>query len=338
VDVVGWGVVGCGWVSREFVIPALRSSPDLRLIGIYDTDPAAGRGIDIDQAATLEELLAQPEVDAVYVATPNDAHRSVVIAAAARGKAVLCEKPLSADRIGARAAVAACRGAGIVAGTAFDQRFHPAHQVATGLIADGVVGTVTTVRIVYGCWLPPEWSGDGRPRENWRTNFTRAGGGAAIDLAPHGVDLIGVLLGEDLCELSAMTACRVHPYDVEDSAVLVGATPSGILASLHVSYAMPEMLTRRRLEVVGTAGQLVAIDTMGQTAGGTLNFIDSTRGHTRLIAFDSRREPFAGQLAAFSLAVADCQPWRWPLKRDLRLHELLLDSLPAEPTMEVPCR
>ncbi len=344
---VGWGVVGCGWVSRDYVIPALRSLPDLQLVAVYDTDPAAGQHLGAEQTASLEALLDRPEVDAIYVATPNDAHPQVVTAAAARGKAVLCEKPLAADRFGARSAVCACHDAGIVAGTAFDQRFHPAHQCAAELIAGGAVGTVTAVRIVYGCWLPPQWSGDGQTRENWRTDLIRAGGGAAVDLAPHGVDLIGVLLGEDLCELTAVTARRVHAYDVEDSAMLAGATAGGVLASLHVSYALPETLPRRRLEIIGTAGQLVAVDTMGQTAGGALHLVDSAQGRTRVLEFDRRRGPFAGQLAAFSQAVARCEPWRWPLQRDLELHELLLDAVapqtsrpiePDESILEIPCR
>lgn len=346
---VGWAVVGCGWVSRDYMIPALLSSPELRLIGCYDTDPDASRGLCLTPAESLDALLARPDVNAVYVATPNDSHVEVVRAAAARGKAVLCEKPLSVDRRGARAVVAACRDAGVLAGTAFDQRFHPAHQAAAELIAAGVIGTVTAVRIVYGCWLPPQWSGDGRVRENWRTDASRAGGGAGIDLAPHGIDLIGMLVGEDLCALTAVTATRVHPYAVDDSAVLVGATPGGILASLHVSYALPDTLPRRRLEITGTAGQLVATDTMGQTAGGALQLIESADGRIRSIAFDDR-EPFAGQVAAFSLAVSGRQAWPWALERDLRLHELLLDALhsppiesaesvtPAETLGEIACR
>jgi len=330
---VGWGVVGCGWVARDYVLPALRATPGARLVGVHDPDPEAAAGTGARTTVHLDELLELRGLDAVYVATPNDAHAGVVAAAVARGVAVLCEKPLAHDVADARAAVAACRATGVVAGTAFDQRFHPAHQRISRLVAQGALGTVTAVRIVYGCWLPPGWSPDGRHHDNWRVDPARAGGGAGMDLAPHGVDLVGALVGEDLTELVAIPRRRVHRYAVDDGTVLAGATPNGVLASLHVSYATPDALPRRRLEVVGTAGQLVALDTMGQTPGGSLTFLDAGGGAAEAIGFDPLTGPFDGQLAAFTAAVAGTAEWAWPIERDLLLHELLVTAL-AAPTAE----
>jgi 1,5-anhydro-D-fructose reductase (1,5-anhydro-D-mannitol-forming) len=194
-----------------------------------------------------------------------------------------------------------------LAGTAFDQRFHPAHQRAADLVAEGRLGTVTAVRIVYGCWLPPDWLPPHTPSDgsNWRVDTALAGGGAAIDLAPHGIDLVGTLLGEDLTSLTAVTRRRVHPYTdpaADDSAALVGATASGTVVTAHVSFCLPDALPRRRLEVVGTRGQLVAENTLGQ-------------------------------VAAFGAAVRGERDWPFPLARDLALHELLLHTLEKE----APC-
>jgi predicted dehydrogenase len=331
---VGWGVVGCGWVARDYVVPAMLASPEARLVALCDPDPRsaaamAERGTGVAVSADLAAFLATPGLDAVYVATPNAAHRSVVEAAAAAGKAVLCEKPVAADVADAERLVAAVRSAGVPAGVAFDQRWHPAHAVMREWIAAGVLGTVTAVRITYGCWLPPAWSPDGRPYDNWRTDPARAGGGALVDLAPHGLDLAGTLLDDDLVALQVILQRRVHDYPVDDGAALVGRTDRGVLVTAHVAYNTPDQLPRRRLEVVGTQGQLTATDTMGQTAGGRLEFCSAAQGWCTPVDFDAEASPFVGQIDGFSRAVRDARgphlgpAWPYPLERDLALHRLL---------------
>ena len=336
---VGWGIVGCGWVARDHLLPGLLATPDARLVAACDRAAAAAArlaaagdagalddtGTNILPTTDLDALLAQPGLDAVYVATPNDAHRMVVEAVAARGVPVLCEKPLAADVDDAAAIVESCRG--VLAATAFDQRFHPAHRRIAEIVAAGELGTVTAVRIVYACWLPPDWSPDGAPSDNWRIDPARAGGGALVDLAPHGIDLVGPLLdGDDLDRLHVVLQRRVHPYPVDDGALLAGRTAAGVLFSGHVAFNTPDALPRRRLEVIGTRAQLVAENTMGQTAGGRLTQVDSD-GTAKDVPFATATSPFAAQLAAFSAAVAGAADWPWPLERDLRLHHLLHDAI-----------
>ncbi|MDG4811017.1 Gfo/Idh/MocA family oxidoreductase [Micromonospora sp. WMMD1120] len=320
-ETVGWGVIGCGWVARDHVAPAIRAAGH-RLVVACDPDRDAALALGPERLATadLDELLDHPEVEAVHVATPNHTHADVVTAVAKAGLPVLCEKPLAATVSDARRLVDSAGGA--LAGTAFDQRFHPAHRRIADLVAEGALGTVTAIRIVYGCWLPERWSPDGRPHDNWRVDPTRSGGGALVDLAPHGVDLVGALLGEDLVELTVRTQRRVHPYPVDDGALLAGVTGGGVLFQAHVSFNTADALPRRRLDVVGTAAQLVAVDTLGQSAGGTLTRLDAATGATTAVPFDVDTTPFTAQARAFSTAVRD-GGWQWPLARDLRLHELL---------------
>jgi len=318
---VGWGIAGCGWVARDHALPGLLAVPDAQVVALHDVSAAAMDRMPVDapRCVDLDAFLASPDLDAVYVAAPNALHRPLVEAAAAAGKAVLCEKPLAADVADAEAIVAACRGT--LLGTAYDQRWHPAHLRLRELVPQ--LGTVTAVRIVYCCWLPADWSPDGQPHDNWRVDRARAGGGAAIDLAPHGLDLVGMLLGEDVAELHALTQTRVQDYAVDDGALLHGRTASGVLVDLHVAYNTPDALPRRRLEVVGTRGMLVAVDTMGQTAGGSLTHhvpepVDVPFGD------DS---PFSAQFSAFSAAVAGAATWPYDPARDLALHRLLLEAL-----------
>ena len=318
---VGWGVAGCGWVARDHALPALLAVPEARVVALHDVSGAAmdRMGVTAPQHTDLDAFLTAPGLQAVYVATPNAAHRPLVEAASRAGLAVLCEKPLAADVSDAEAMVAAC--AGTLLGSAYDQRWHPAHLRLRELLPE--LGTVTAVRVVYCCWLPGDWSPDGRPHDNWRVDRARAGGGAAIDLAPHGLDLVGMLLGEDVVSLHALTQSRVHAYAVDDGALLTGRTSSGVLVDLHVAYNTPDALPRRRLEVVGTRAMAVATDTMGQSAGGSLVL---HRPDPVEVPFKDD-DPFRAQFAAFTDAVLGRSPWPFDPARDLRLHRLLLDAL-----------
>ncbi|MGK5445937.1 Gfo/Idh/MocA family protein [Streptomyces radiopugnans] len=353
-----WAIAGCGWVARDHFLPGLLEAARQRpatavpsLVAVTDTDPVAAarlaaRAPGVRAVPRLADLLADHRPDAVYVATPNHAHRPVAEAAAAAGAAVLCEKPLAADLADAERLVAACERAGVPAATAYDQRFHPAHQAARDVVASGGLGTVTAVRITYCCWLPPAWSPDGGHCDNWRADPARAGGGALIDLAPHGLDLVGVLLGgDDVTQLAALVQHRVHPYRVDDGAVLAGRTDGGVLVCLHVAYNTPDVLPRRRLEIVGTRGLLTATDTLGQDAGGAVWLTGADTARRVPVAFDAGASPFGGQVRRFSAAVAAARAgtarervWPWPLRRDLALHRLLLEALARADgaTPEVP--
>ena len=319
-----WGIVGYGWVARDHMAPGIRAAGG-EMAAVCDRDPAARARAEADGTRAHADLagLLSERPDAVYVATPNHLHREAVEACAAAGVPVLCEKPLAATLADAEAMVAACASAGVLMGTAFDQRRHPAHRALRRELAAGRIGTVAAVRIVYACWLGRDWSaGDACNGANWRIDPRQAGGGAVIDLAPHGIDLVDALLGEPLVELAGLLQSRVHDYAVDDGGVLVGRTAGGVLAMIHNSYNTPEGLPRRRLEVVGSAGQLVATDTMGQTAGGSLTHVDGATGAETPVAFDAALSPFAEQARAFQAAVRG-GPHDFDAARDLAGMRLL---------------
>lgn len=321
-----WGVAGFGWVARDYTAPAIMEA-GARLAAVADPDPAsraAAAAMGARAHASVEALLHDPGIDAIYVATPNHLHRPVVEAAARVGKPVLCEKPMAATLADARAMATCVSQAGIAYGTAFDQRHHPAHEAIRNAIAAGLIGTPTAVRIVYACWLDNHWSSD-----NWRADPARAGGGALIDLAPHGLDLIAYLLGDELTDLAALTQNRVQDYPVDDGAVLIGRTARGVLAQLHVAYNCPEALPRRRLEITGSEGQIVAERTMGQTPGGQVWLLDGRLGYRRPLPVpDPTTSPFRRQVAAFARFVTD-GAGDFDIARDLRAMTLLAQAQEA---------
>ena len=296
-----WGIAGFGWVASDFMAPAIRAAGD-RLVAVADPSSAAreaAQRLGASAYADVGTLVADPSVDAIYIATPNHLHRAAVEAAAAAGKPVLCEKPIAATLEDAEAAVSACRAAGVLYATAFDQRHHAAHRALRDQILADRIGTVTVVRILYACWLGTDWKA-GANAENWRIDRAKAGGGALMDLAPHGLDLVDFLLGEPVETASVLLQRRVHPYAVDDGALLIGRTPSGVLASLNVAYNCPDALPRRRLEVAGSAGLIVAENTMGQEPGGSLTLVDGTSGEgSRIDGWDTEESPFVHQVRAF---------------------------------------
>ena len=295
-----YGIVGYGWLARDYADPALRALDGARLVAASDPDPnarelARSRGLiavaDIDALCDL--------VDIVYIATPNSTHRDLVERAAARGKHVLCEKPMATSLADGEAMLAACARANVTYATAYDQRHHPAHRRLHAAIAAGDLGIVTAIRIVYACWLPATWTND-----NWRVDAARSGGGALVDLAPHGLDLVAMLLDDEIVEARALAQRRVHGYDVDDGATIAARTRGDALVQLHVAYNHPESLLRRRLEVVGTRGLATAIDTMGQTPGGTLEICDAVTGRSNALVFDELASPFSGLFRSFTDSVA----------------------------------
>ena len=334
---VHWGIVGCGWVARDYVAPAILSAPTARLVAACDPDPAALRRLaegntGVARHAELAAFLATPGLEAVYVATPNHLHRPLVEAAARAGKHVLCEKPMATTLADAEAMVAACRAAGVRYATAFDQRFHARHRRLRELVQAGRLGDITVARVHYACWTPGNWSPvAGEAHDNWRVDPARAGGGAFIDLAPHGLDLTQVLLGEPLVETTCLFQRRVFDYPVDDGAALLGRFRSGALLVMNVAYNCPDHYPRRTLELIGTRAMAVAHNTMGQTPGGSLRLVEAATGAVEEVAIPPEEDvsPFAAGVESFSRGLRLHEPFLFPPEHDLHTMRLLADAMHA---------
>ena len=346
-----WAVVGCGWVARDYGIPAILRDPTSDLVALVDADPTSlKRALQVAGASTKVITAGAirssdlADVDAVYLATPNHTHRDLVLELAPKVAGILCEKPISIVPGHAEEMLKSCRQHRTFYRTAFDQRHHPAHRTLSEQIRDGVGGRITQIRIHYACWLPSGWSPDGKPHDNWRVDHDRSGGGATIDLAPHGIDLVGFLTDSSIAELSIALQRRVHDYQrCDDGGVITLRTRDDVLASIHVSYACPDAVPRRRLEVIAERGMWIAENTMGQTAGGSLTFHD-VKGNATPIEFDSQQSPFDAQVRAFSSDLRSSvrdgseddsllhQSWQLA-ERQIEVHEIFLQALQESPPL-----
>src|SRR5207248_3118811 len=198
---VGWGIVSTAGVADETVAPALAALDGAQLVGVSSRDPARAQAFADQHGArlatsSLDELLADPEIEIVYIATPNAMHAQEVQAAAAAGKHMLCEKPLATSVEDAAAAVEARREAGVKLGVNFQSRhFRPTEEMLTA-VRGGAIGDV----LVVDCEISP-----GRaPLGGWRTDPALAGLGTINNIGVHAYDLVRYLLGSEVVEVSAL--------------------------------------------------------------------------------------------------------------------------------------
>ena len=321
------GIVGFGWVARDYMYPAMQRCDQLTLTAVCNA--RASDMADLPSAVRrfthLDDMLRHADLDAVYIATPNHLHREQTVACLAAGWHVLCEKPMATTLEDATAMLTAAERSRRVYATAYDQRFHPAHQQLYAWLREQRLGTVTQVKIDYACWLPADWTSD-----NWRIDPQKAGGGAIIDLAPHGLDLLETLLGDTITDLTVYAQTATQLYAVDDGGVLVLRFSQGALGSIHVGYNRPDALPRRRLEIIGTEGMLVAENTMGQDEGGTVTLVRAQDGTSESVSFDRQQSPFEQQIRSFAQSILEKKtPLRSP-KDDLRLFRLLDRALREE--------
>jgi predicted dehydrogenase len=229
------GIIGAGAVSDYHHVPAIRIDPRAELAAACDTDPALleKRKTDwgIRKVSTDPEVIcADPEVDAVIIATPNFTHKPITLAAARGGKHVMCEKPLGLSAGEVRAMYEACRDAGVVHMTAFTYRFAPSMRYLRHLLRSGALGSPRHFRSQrFLDWPETSWG--------WRQYKDKAGAGDLFDMTIHRLDFAIDLLGPiaRVCGAVARFAPRTEtitgqscaPSDVDDWSALIGEFQSG---------------------------------------------------------------------------------------------------------------
>ena len=165
--------------------------------------------------------------------------------------------------------------------------------------------------------------------KNLELNFCDANGKAVDTIIIAGENGTGK---STLIEaIAALTQRRVQDYAVDDGALLIGRTAGGVLVQLHVAYNCPDALPRRRLEVLGSAGQILAENTMGQDAGGRVTHTDASGRATPLPVPDAEASPFTRQMAAFARAVQHGDGTIFNAARDLHTMQLLHRAYSEDP-------
>lgn len=255
-SVIRWAIVGCGRVAQRRVAPVFARISNAALHAFCSRDSARAR-VFADQFGapaahgSLDDLLTDSAVDAVYIALPNALHASTAVQCLNAGKHVLCDKPLAMSTAEARTMADAARKAGRTLSVLHQQRFHPANQRLLGLIQTGALGRLLSLRIHIGFFYPP---GD-----LWRLDPARSGGGAWMDLAPHALDMM-LQCGGPLRIKSGCVRNLCFDYPVEDDAHAEIAFASGAVGTVDTSYCAHAY--GGRIECYGEQASFIADGTM----------------------------------------------------------------------------
>ncbi|HET9075769.1 MAG TPA: Gfo/Idh/MocA family oxidoreductase [Acidimicrobiales bacterium] len=250
---VGWGILGAGRISTVAVGPALAASPSCRLVavGSRHADRAARLAASLSASSagpaaaaygSYEQVVTHPEVEAVYIALPNDAHVPWALEALRAGRHVLCEKPFGMHLDQVRSAFDAAEAAGLVAAEAAWNRWHPRSRDAERLVAGGALGEVRSIDAGFVfCGVD---AGD------YRMDPGR-GGGALYDVGCYALSAVGWATG-----WAPLSGChpevRRHPGGV-DLATAARLEVAGATATIRAAIDEPD---RQWIEVTGTDGVL----------------------------------------------------------------------------------
>lgn len=269
---VRWGIIGVGDVTERKSGPAFQQADGSELVavmrrdGTKAADYARRHGVPrwYDDA---DALLADPDVDAVYIATPPDSHRSYTEAAAAAGKPVYVEKPMARTADECAAMIRACDDAGVPLFVAYYRRTMPRFLTIRDLVVDGAIGDVRAVSVRTQS-PAGMWDADHLP---WRVQPHISGGGLFVDLGSHTLDYLDFLLGP-IAHASGVAVNQGGHYPAEDLVAATFTFDSGVQGVGLWAFDAEERMDQ--VELVGTRGSL-RFSSFGQeplrltTSGGT---------------------------------------------------------------------
>lgn len=264
---IRWGLVGASTIAREHMIGAIRQQPWDEVVAVTSSDATRAREFAADNGipqyyTSVDAMLAEAGIDAVYISTTNELHLPHTLAAAAAGKHVLCEKPLALNLADAHRMVAACRDAGVVMGTNHHLRNAATHRAIRAAVQDGRIGQPLAARVFHAVYLPPHLQG-------WRIERPEAGGGVILDITVHDADTLRFDLDDDPVEVMAITQSGgMARAGLEDAVMGAMRFKSGLVAQFHDAFTSKYAGTG--IEVHGTEGSLIARDVMTQRAVGTV--------------------------------------------------------------------
>jgi predicted dehydrogenase len=253
---IRWGIVGCGDVVRRRVAGAIHAEENSRLVAACRRNPNQLRAFcdefEVDRGyERAEDLINDPEVDAVYIATPVYLHLPQTIAAARAGKHVLVEKPMAMTVAECDQMIDVCRKNDVRLGVAYYRRFYPVVDRIKELLSARAIGKPLAVSVITATEFAMGSDDDGF----WRVIPGKGGGGALMDIGSHRINLLLDVFGK-IDEVKCQCATVAADYNAEDSASLLLRFHCGIQGSLQCFFGPNH--DPDEFSVIGTKGRLVA--------------------------------------------------------------------------------
>lgn len=302
----GWGIIGASDVAARRFIPALRRLlyPTLgaadqtqggTVLGLFSTNEARAAAFVAHHAIphaylNLADLLAQPDIECIYIANHPRHHAQSALAALAAGKHVLCEPPLALSAEEAQLVAHTALGRGLTLAVNYVRRADPAILALRAQLAEQTIGDVLALRIHNSALLPPA-------RQTWR--LRRPGGGVLFDRTLHSVDLVRYLLRDEIDAVYSQASPALLGSNVEEDVTsLLTLRRQEIVAGVHDSFYLPHLPDL--LEVIGSRGALTAHHCWTDDRPSTLTL----QRHGALQSLPvTAEDPYAVAIRAFHAAV-----------------------------------
>ena len=300
---VRWGVLGNAWIARDFMIPALENSEICELAAVASRSKfPAELAPNAKHYDSYEGLLADPDIDAIYVPVPNALHKEWTIKALAAGKHVLCEKPLSCTAEETRQMIAFAEEKGLLLMEAFMYRYSAKFQKMMEILCSGVLGEIKAMSGCHGYTL--DWASPAR-------EDPKLGGGCLYDVGCYVVDCMNAVMAKQGAELVDGSAAFRMKGEVDWHATAWLKYDNGVIGALQSWF---DAASEQRMLIAGETGTLVIPPLFEGSSGELYLTVD---GKTETIMAESI-DPYQLEAEAFSRAVLGIEDDRMPLADSLR--------------------
>ncbi len=269
-DKIRWGVIGCGGIAARRTIPEFKQMvSNAEIVSVMDISADRAKQVaeqfDIPHFCDTEEELLARDIDAVYIATPQNVHASQTIQAAEAGKHILCEKPIAITVEEVARMEDACKKAGVKFMLAWCMRQNVYNKKARELVLSGDLGRIVMGRAQLTCWYPPIPNA-------WRQDVSISHGGALLDMGTHCLDMLEWIMDAKIVEVTGFQDLLVQKYrtQIEDTSTIVVRFSNGAHGIIDNYFNIPDAAARNSLEIFGTKGSIIAHGTIGQDPTGNM--------------------------------------------------------------------
>ncbi len=257
-NTVVWGVIGAGSVCEKKSAPAMNKIPNSRIKSVMRRnyakaeDYARRHGIE-NWYDNADHIFNDPEINAVYIATPPDSHLELTIKAAHAGKAVYVEKPMARTHAECLAMIEVCEKAGVPLYVSYYRRALPKFLKIKELIEQKVLGEIRMVNIeIYKPLVTEKIS---QLENNWRVDPEIAGGGYFYDLASHQLDYLDFLFGP-IIHVAGFSTNQAKLYKADDIVTASFAFGQGIMGKGSWCFTVSKVSEKETITIVGSEGQM----------------------------------------------------------------------------------
>ena len=255
---IKWGFIGCGEVTEKKSGPAFNLVPGSRVVAVMSRNPSKAQSYaerhNIPRwYSDAWQLIQDPDVNAVYIATPPSSHATYAIMAMKAGKTVYVEKPLAATYADCQRVNHIAQQTGVKCFVAYYRRYLPYFLKVKELVDSGAIGNVINVQIRFA--VPPRDLDYNEQNLPWRVQRDIAGGGYFYDLAPHQLDLLQMFFGP-ITRVNGYSTNRGHLYETEDTVSASFLFANGLPGSGSWCFVAHESAKTDRIELIGDKGQI----------------------------------------------------------------------------------